>query len=39
MFYTYVKHKDSQDKIILGDGNRGKVKGLSKIAITTDHCI
>jgi hypothetical protein len=28
MFTSYVKNKDSQDKIIFGDGNQGKVKGL-----------
>jgi hypothetical protein len=26
-------------KIIFGDGNQGKVKGLGKIAITSDHSI
>jgi hypothetical protein len=30
---------DSQDTIIFGDGNQGKVKGLGKIAITTEHSI
>jgi hypothetical protein len=28
MFTSYVKNKDSQDMIIFGDGNQGKVKGL-----------
>jgi hypothetical protein len=28
MFTSYVKNKDSQDTIIFGDGNNGKVKGL-----------
>jgi hypothetical protein len=30
MFISYVKNKDSQDTIIFGDGNQGKVKGLAK---------
>jgi hypothetical protein len=32
-------NKDSQDSIIFGDGNQGKVKGLGKIAITSEHSI
>jgi hypothetical protein len=36
---SYVKNKDSQDTIIFGDGNQGKVKGLGKIAITSEHSI
>jgi hypothetical protein len=39
MFTSFVKNKDSQDTIIFGDGNHGKVKWLGKIAITTDHSI
>jgi hypothetical protein len=39
MFTSYVKKKDSQDTIIFGDGNQGKVKGLGKIAITNEHSI
>jgi hypothetical protein len=39
MFTSYVKNKDSHDTIIFGDGNQGKVKGISKIAITTEHSI
>jgi hypothetical protein len=39
MFTSYVKNKDSQDMIIFGDGNQGKVKGLGKIAITNEHSI
>jgi hypothetical protein len=27
-FTSYVKNKDSEDAIIFGDGNLGKVKGL-----------
>ena len=36
---SYVKNKDSQDSIIFGDGNQGKVKGLGKIVITDEHSI
>jgi hypothetical protein len=39
MFASYVKNKDSHDSIIFGDGNQGKVKGLGKIAITSEHSI
>jgi hypothetical protein len=39
MLTSYVKNKDSRDTIIFGDGNHGKVKGLGKIAITTEHSI
>jgi hypothetical protein len=39
MFTSYIKNKDSQDTIIFGDGNHGKVKVLGKIAITTEHSI
>jgi hypothetical protein len=39
MFTSSVKNKDSHDIIIFGDGNQGKVKGLGKIAITTEHSI
>jgi hypothetical protein len=39
VFTSYVKNKDSQDTIIFGDGNQGKVKGLGKIAITNEHSI
>jgi transposase InsO family protein len=39
MITSYVKNKDSQDTIIFGDGNQGKVKGLGKIAITSEHSI
>jgi hypothetical protein len=39
MFTSYVKNKDSQDTIIFGDENQGKVKGLGKIAITSEHSI
>jgi transposase InsO family protein len=39
LFTSYVKNKDSQDSIIFGDGNQGKVKGLGKIAITSEHSI
>jgi hypothetical protein len=39
MFTSYVKNKDSQDTIIFVDGNQGKVKGLGKITITSEHSI
>jgi hypothetical protein len=39
MFTSYIKNRDSQDTIIFGDGNQGKVKGLGKIAITSKHSI
>ena len=39
MFTSYVKNKDSQDSIIFGDMNQGKVKGLGKIAISSEHSI
>jgi hypothetical protein len=39
MFTSYVKNKDFQDAIIFGDGNQGKVKGLGKISITSEHSI
>jgi hypothetical protein len=39
MFTSYVKSKDSQNSIIFGDGNQGKVKGLGKIAISNEHSI
>jgi hypothetical protein len=39
MLTSYVTNKDSHDTIIFGDGNQGKVKGLGKIAITTEHSI
>ena len=39
MFTSYVKNKDSHETIIFGDGNQGKVKGIGKIAITTEHSI
>jgi hypothetical protein len=39
MFTSYVKNKDSQDSIIFGDVNQGKVKGLGKIAISSEYSI
>jgi hypothetical protein len=38
MFTLYIKNKDFHDTIF-GDGNQGKVKGIGKIAITTEHSI
>jgi hypothetical protein len=37
--HLLVKNKDSQDSIIFGDGNQGKVKGLGKISITSEHML
>jgi hypothetical protein len=37
MFTSYVKN--SYDRIIFGDENQGKVKGIGKIAITNEHSI
>jgi hypothetical protein len=39
MFTSYVRNKDSHDIIIFGDGNQGKIKGIGKIAIITEHSI
>jgi hypothetical protein len=39
MFTSYIKNRDSQDTIIFGDENQGKVKALGKIAITNEHSI
>jgi hypothetical protein len=39
MFSSYKKNKDSQDAITFGDGSQGKVKGLGKMAITTEHSV
>ena len=33
MFTSYVKNKDSQDSVIFGDGNQGKVKGLDLVQL------
>jgi hypothetical protein len=37
MFTSYIKNKDSHHTIIFGDWNQGKVKGIGKITITTEH--
>jgi hypothetical protein len=37
IFTSYVKNKNYQDTVIFGYGNQGKVKGIGKIAITTEH--
>jgi hypothetical protein len=39
MFTSYIMNKDSHDTIIFGVGNQDKVKGIGKIAITTEHSI
>jgi hypothetical protein len=37
--FSYKKNKDPQRTITFGDGNQGLVKGLGKIAISSDHSI
>jgi hypothetical protein len=39
MFLSYEKNKDFQDAITFEDGSQGKIKGLGKIATTTEHSI
>jgi hypothetical protein len=39
MFSSYEKNDDPQRAITFGDGNQGLVKGLGKIAISSDHSI
>jgi hypothetical protein len=39
MFSSYEKNKDPQRTITFRDENQGLVKGLGKIAISTDHSI
>jgi hypothetical protein len=39
MFSSYEKNEDLQSAIQFGDGNQGLVKGLGKIAISSDHSI
>jgi hypothetical protein len=39
MFSSYEKNHDPQRAITFGDGNQGLVKGLGKIAISSDHSI
>jgi hypothetical protein len=39
MFSSYEKNDDPHRTITFGDGNQGLVKGLGKIAISTDHSI
>jgi transposase InsO family protein len=39
MFSSYERNDDPQRAIAFGDGNQGLVKGLGKIAISTDHSI
>jgi hypothetical protein len=36
---SYEKNQDPQRAITFGDGNQGLVKGLGKIAISSDHSI
>jgi hypothetical protein len=37
--FSYEKNEDPQRAITFGDGNQGLVKGLGKIAISSDHSI
>jgi hypothetical protein len=39
MFSSYEKNEDPQRSITFGDGNKGLVKGLDKIAISPDQSI
>jgi hypothetical protein len=39
MFSSYEKNEDPQRMITFGDGNQGVVKGLGKIAISSNHSI
>jgi hypothetical protein len=39
MFTSFEKNDTSSDSITFGDNSQGKVLGLGKIAITTDHSI
>jgi hypothetical protein len=39
MFSSYEKNDDPQKTITFGDGNQGLVKGLGKIAISSNHSI
>jgi hypothetical protein len=39
MFSSYEKNEDPQRVITFGDVNQGLVKGLGKIAISSDHSI
>ena len=39
MFSSYEKNDDPQRAITFGDGNKGLVKGLGKIAISPDNSI
>jgi hypothetical protein len=39
MFSSYEKNDDPQKAITFRDGNQGLVKGLAKIAISSDHSI
>ena len=39
MFTSLDEEVDGQKSIIFGDNSKGKVKGLSKVAISNDHSI
>ena len=37
--FTSLDEVDGQERITFGDNSKGKVKGLSKVAISNDHSI
>ena len=39
MFTSLDEEVDGQERITFGDNSKGKVKGLSKVAISNDHSI
>jgi hypothetical protein len=39
MFTSFEKNDNASDNIIFADGSEGKVLGLGKIAISTNHPI
>lgn len=39
MFTSFEENSNSSESIIFADNSQGKVKGLGKIAISTDHSI
>ena len=39
MFISLDEEVDGQERITFGDNSKGKVQGLSKVAISNDHSI
>jgi hypothetical protein len=39
MFTSFKKNENASDNIVFANGSEGKVLGLGKIAISTDHSI